>query len=159
MLRIRHAQPFPSGMTATGFWLGLTFGRVTLGFITPRIGEGLAVSIYLVISMGLELIFWLVPQFYVSAVAVALMGFFIGPLFPAGVVAATKLLPREMHVAAIGFAAAVGGGGAALLPFAVGAIAQARGVQTLQPIVLALLVVLLAIWLSLPRIPKHEHQS
>ncbi len=109
--------------------------------------------------MGLELIFWLVPQFYVSAVAVALIGFFIGPLFPAGVVAATKLLPREMHVAAIGFAAAVGGGGAALLPFAVGAIAQARGVQTLQPIVLALLVVLLAIWLSLPRIPKHEHQS
>lgn len=159
MLRIRHAQPFPSGMTATGFWLGLTFGRVTLGFITPRIGEGLAVSVYLVISMGLELIFWLVPQFYVSAVAVALIGFFIGPLFPAGVVAATKLLPREMHVAAIGFAAAVGGGGAALLPFAVGAIAQARGVQTLQPIVLALLVVLLAIWLSLPRIPKHEHQS
>lgn len=159
MLRIRHAQPFPSGMTATGFWLGITMGRVTLGFITPRIGEGLAVSVYLVIAMGLELIFWLVPQFIVSAVAIAFVGFFIGPMFPAGIVAATKLLPRELHVAAIGFAAAVGGGGAALLPFAVGAIAQARGVQTLQPIVLALLVVLLAIWLSLPRIPKHEHEA
>lgn len=159
MLRIRHAQPFPSGMTATGFWLGITVGRVTLGFITPRIGEGLAVSIYLIIAMSLELIFWLVPQFIVSAVAISLIGFFIGPMFPAGIVAATKLLPRELHVAAIGFAAAVGGGGAALLPFAVGAVAQARGVQTLQPIVLALLAVLLAIWLSLPRIPKHEHQA
>lgn len=159
MLRIRHAQPFPSGMTATGFWLGITMGRVTLGFITPRIGEGLAVSIYLIIAMSLELIFWLVPQFIVSAVAISLIGFFIGPMFPAGIVAATKLLPRELHVAAIGFAAAVGGGGAALLPFAVGAVAQARGVQTLQPIVLALLAVLLAIWLSLPRIPKHEHQA
>ena len=45
------------------------------------------------------------------------------------------------------------------LPFAIGAIAQAKGVQTLQPIVLALLVLLLVIWLTLPRIPKHEHQS
>ena len=45
------------------------------------------------------------------------------------------------------------------MPFAVGAIAQARGVQTLQPLVLGFLVLLLAIWLMLPRIPRHEHQS
>ncbi len=45
------------------------------------------------------------------------------------------------------------------MPFAVGAIVQARGVQTLQPIILGFLVLLLAIWLMLPRIPRHEHQS
>ena len=114
MMRIRHGQPFASGMTATGFWLGLTVGRVSLGFLTGRIGERLAVCIYLSCAIGLELIFWLVPQFFVSAVAIALIGFFIGPMFPAGVVAATKLLPQELHVAAIGFSAAVGGGGAAV---------------------------------------------
>ena len=48
---------------------------------------------------------------------------------------------------------------ASRLPFAIGAIAQAKGVQTLQPIVLALLILLLAIWLMLPRIPKYENQS
>lgn len=159
MIRVRHAQPFPSGMTATGFWLGLTAGRLSLGFITPKIGEGLAIIIYILSAIGLELVIWLVPQFYVSAIAIALVGFFIGPLFPSGVVAATKLLPSELHVAAIGFSAALGGGGAAVLPFAVGAIAQAKGVQTLQPIVLALLVMLLAIWLTLPKIPKHFHDS
>ncbi len=159
MIRVRHSQPFASGMTATGFWLGLTIGRVTLGFITPKIGERLAVSIYIICSLGLELLFWLVPQFIVSAVAISLVGFFIGPLFPSTVIMATKLLPQDLHVAALGFAAAIGGGGAALLPFAVGAIANARGVQTLQPIILALLVLLLGIWLSLPRIPKHLHQS
>lgn len=159
MIRVRHGQPFASGMTATGFWLGLTAGRVTLGFVTPLIGERLAVSIYILCSLGLELLFWLVPQFIVSAVAISLVGFFIGPMFPSAVIMATKLLPQDLHVAAIGFAAALGGGGAAVLPFAVGAIANARGVQTLQPIVLALLAVLLAIWLSLPRIPKHLHQS
>ena len=45
------------------------------------------------------------------------------------------------------------------MPFAVGAIVQARGVQTLQPVIMAFLVLLLAIWLMLPRIPRHEHQS
>jgi hypothetical protein len=44
------------------------------------------------------------------------------------------------------------------LPFAVGAIAQVRGVQCLQPIVLAMIVVLLGLWLLLPRIQKHPHQ-
>ena len=82
--------------------------------------------------MGLELVFWLVPQFYVSAVAVGLLGFFLGPMFPAAVVAATKLLPRHLHVSAIGFSAAFGGGGAAIFPFAVGAIAQAKGVQVFR---------------------------
>lgn len=45
------------------------------------------------------------------------------------------------------------------LPFAVGAIAQAKGPATLQPIVLALLAVLLGIWLTLPRMPKRLHEA
>lgn len=114
MLQVRGSSPFASGIIATGFWAGLTVGRVTLGFITPRMGERLAVSVYLVIALGLELLFWLVPSFYVSAVAIALLGYFIGPLFPAVIVAAAKLLPKHLHITAIGFAAAVGGGGGAV---------------------------------------------
>lgn len=174
MLEVRHGEDFASGMTATGFWMGITVGRLVLGFVTPRLGEKLAIAvslyntltrslinnsppqIYLPLTMALELIFWLVPQFYVSAVAVAFQGFFLGPLFPAAVVAATKLLPRHLHVSAIGFAAAFGGSGAAVFPFAVGAIAEAKGVQVLQPIILALLAVILALWLCLPRIHKKQ---
>ena len=114
MLRVRDAAPFASGMTVTGFWLGITVGRVVLGFVTPRFGERRSVTAYLLLAMGLELVFWLVPQFYVSAVAVGLLGFFLGPLFPAVVVAATKILPKRMHVGSIGFSTAVGGSGAAL---------------------------------------------
>lgn len=156
MIQVRKGEPFASGMTATGFWLGLTIGRFVLGFITPKIGEKLAITIYLPITMGLELLFWLVPQFIVSAVAVGLQGFFIGPLFPAAIVAMSKLLPRHLHVGAIGFAAAFGGSGAAVLPFAVGAIAQARGVQVLQPIILGLLGVILIFWIGLPRLDKKK---
>lgn len=106
--------------------------------------------------MALELLFWLVPQFYVSAVAVAFQGFFLGPLFPAAVVACTKLLPKHLHVSSIGFAAAFGGSGGALFPYAVGAIAQAKGVKVLQPIVLALLAVIWLLWLMLPRMNKKK---
>jgi len=62
-----------------------------------------------------------------------------------------------LHVSAIGFAAAVGGGGAAVFPFAVGAIAQKAGVQVLMPIVVALLVVDLGLWLGLPRKGKSRN--
>ncbi|KAI1763868.1 MFS general substrate transporter [Hypoxylon sp. FL1150] len=154
MIQVRQGEAFASGMAATGFWLGLTIGRFVLGFITPRIGEKRAIMIYLPVTMGLELLFWLVPQFIVSAVAVGLQGFFIGPLFPAAIVAVSKLLPRHLHVGAIGFAAAFGSSGAAVLPFVVGLIAQAQGVQVLQPIILALLGVILMFWCGLPRIGK-----
>lgn len=146
MIRVRDAEAFASGMSETGFWLGITVGRVVLGFVTPRIGEKLAImvcslsdhigcglmltmQIYLPCAMGeslriiaypclsssahrsagLQLVFWLVPQFYVSVVAVALQGFFLGPLFPAAVVVCTKTLPKHLHVSSIGFAAAFGG--------------------------------------------------
>jgi fucose permease len=45
MIRVRHGARFASGMTATGFWLGLTVGRFILGFVTPRIGEKLAIAV------------------------------------------------------------------------------------------------------------------
>ncbi|EGU74420.1 hypothetical protein FOXB_15070 [Fusarium oxysporum f. sp. conglutinans Fo5176] len=154
MIRVRKAENYPAGMTSMGFWLGLAVGRAILGFVTPLLGVKVAVSLYLPAAMALQLIFWLVPSFYVSAVTVALQGFFLGPLFPAVVVATTKMLPKHLHVSTIGFAAAFGGSGAAILPFAVGAIAQAKGVKTLQPIILAFLTALLGLWLCLPRIGK-----
>jgi len=150
MLVVRHAAPFDAGLTVTFFWLGLTVGRVALGFVTGRVGEKVAITAYLVLSIALQLLYWLVPSFVASAVFVSFLGFFLGPLFPAAIVAATKLLPSDYHVSAIGFAAAFGGGGAAIFPFAVGAIAQSKGVEVLQPICLAILAFILLMWWFLP---------
>lgn len=38
MLQVRHGEQFASGMSAVGFWLGITVGRVVLGFVSPRLG-------------------------------------------------------------------------------------------------------------------------
>ena len=107
-------------------------------------------QIYLLAAAAMQLIFWLVPNFIASAVAVAIVGFFLGPLFPAAVVATTKLLPQHLHIAGVGFAVSSGAAGACIMPFAVGAIAQAKGVQVLMPIILALLLADIFAWLWLP---------
>ncbi|KAF8421639.1 MFS transporter [Tirmania nivea] len=160
MIRVRNGSPFDSGMVSAGFWIGLTMGRFTLGWLTGRFGEKLMVSIYLLLAIVLELIFLLIPHFYVSAVSVALLGYFIGPLVPSAMAVQTRLLPQRLHVSAVGIAAAVGGSGTAILPFAVGAIATKAGVQVLQPIILGLFVALLGLWVLLPRVPRvHTHDN
>jgi fucose permease len=111
-------------------------------------------SIFLACAIALQLVLWLVPSMMVSAVSVAFLGFFLGPLFPAGVVMVVKLLPKYLHVSSIGFATALGGTGGAVFPFSIGAIAQAKGVEVLQPVVLALLLGVMALWLAFPRKSK-----
>lgn len=157
MTKVRNASKFKAGASSTGFWAGMTVGRVGLSFLTSRLGEFRSVIIYLCITTGLELVFWLVPSFIVSAVAVAFLGMFLGPLFPTAVVLMTKLLPRDLHVGSIGFATAFGGSGGALFPFIIGAIAQNTGVKNLQPVILALFIVIILLWLCLPRSGKKDH--
>ncbi|KAI4706095.1 hypothetical protein J4E89_009148 [Alternaria sp. Ai002NY15] len=159
MRQERAGGDFESGIVATGFWTGIAAGRLVLSFITPKLGEKLAVLIYIVIAITCQLMFWLVPSFHVSAIFVALQGFFLGPLFPAVIVAATKALPPHLHVSAIGFAAAIGVGGGAALPFAIGSLAQTEGLGVLQPIILAVLAALLVLWLCFPKLEKRKTEG
>lgn len=156
MLRVRKASRYASGNSGTGFWAGMAVGRAALGFVTERFGERLCVTVYLVICVALHLVFWLVPEFLVSAVAVAFLGFFLGPLFPGAVMMTAKLLPKQIHVSAIGFAMAIGGTGGTVFPFIIGAAAESKGVWVLQPIILALIAVVSVVWLLFPRLKKGE---
>ena len=103
--------------------------------------------------------FWLVPSFHVSAIFVALQGFFLSPLFPAVIVAATKALPPHLHISAIGFTTAIGFSRGAALPFAIGSLAQTKGLSILQPIILAVLAALLVLWLCFPKLEKRKTEG
>jgi len=72
-------------------------------------------------------------------------------MFGTAIVLITKLLPKSLHVGTIGFATAFGGSGGAIFPFVIGAVAQAKGVQTFQPFILALLVAITVLWFIVPR--------
>lgn len=177
MLHVRHATPYASGIIGTGFWAGMTVGRSVLGVVTHfmievtnrpdkgdvisrlRLTERSIVAVYLSCAIGLQLLFWLVPSILASAIAVAFLGVFLGPVFPSGIIMATKLLPGHLHVPSVGFSTALGGTGGAVFPFVVGAIAQAKGVGVLQPIILAMLAVLLLVWLCFPRLKTRSHSD
>jgi fucose permease len=156
MLRVRNADAFAAGASSSGFWAGMVAGRALLGFVTDKFGERLSVLAYITLSIGLQLLFWLVPQFIVSAVAVSFLGFFLGPLYPAAITLAAKLLPKHLHVVCMGFALAIGGAGGAISPFTVGTIAGSTGVWVLQPIMVGLLLVMIGMWFAFPKVQKND---
>lgn len=90
---------------ASGFWGGLALGRLLLADITSKFGERTMIFIYIVIGLIMQLFFWFIPDVVANAVVVSLLGFVIGPFFPAGLTVITKLLPRDLHVASIGMCA------------------------------------------------------
>ncbi|KAK9387961.1 major facilitator superfamily domain-containing protein [Lipomyces mesembrius] len=150
MVTERHGEPAKMGAVASGYWAGLTVGRMVLGFVTGRIGENTMATVYLILSIAFELVFWLAPSIVASAVGVSLVGVFFGPVFPTAMIALTRLLPKRLHVTGIGFAASFGGGGSAVFPFITGAMAQSQGAWVLQPLVVALIGAMVVIWMTIP---------
>lgn len=50
--------------------------------------------------------------------------------------------------------ASFGQAGSAVFPFIVGAISQKHGLEALNPVVTAMLVALIVVWVATPRVPK-----
>lgn len=69
------------GYIPTGYYGGLFLGRLLLAEPTFRLGEKRMVLVYCGICLGLQLLFWLVPNIIANATALSLMGFFYGPFF------------------------------------------------------------------------------
>ncbi|KAK2599685.1 hypothetical protein N8I77_011418 [Diaporthe amygdali] len=153
MLRARHASTYVASLSSSGFWIGMAVGRLLLGLVTDKVGVRVAATVYVVIAIVAQAVLAAVDVAAVSIVAVIVVGFFLGPLFPSGIVVLARLLPKDLHVGAVSFVASVGQLGAACGPFALGSLVQLLGIQTFQLFILALLVVALLLWLMFPRLP------
>ena len=86
------------------------------------------------VKKSFQLIVWLVPSFTASAISVSIIGVLMGPMFPIAINHAARVLPRHLMNAAVGWMAACGAGGSALLPFITGTIASNLGIESLQPL-------------------------
>lgn len=153
MTRVNHTSHYLASLSSSGFWIGQAAGRLTLGPVTEWVGVRTATIAYLVAALAFEALFTAVHIPIISAISIALLGYCIGPLFPSGIFMMTRLLPKELHVGAISFVVLIGQVGGALLPFALGALADRLGIQVFQVVVFAQLVVTLLLWLSFPRLP------
>lgn len=72
----------------------------------------------------------------------------------------TRLIPKSLHVAAVGYIFVMGQVGAAVFPFVTGVVANKMGPHVLQPIATALLVASGVVWLLIPmKDVKHEAEA
>ncbi|KAH9061095.1 major facilitator superfamily domain-containing protein [Lactarius vividus] len=133
VIQVRHGGP-SSGYISTGFFGGLTVGRVALLWVNKKIGERTAIYVYALLTIGLELVVWLVPSLIGGAVAVSLVGVLLGPIYPIVMNEAGRILPRWLLTGCIGWIAGFGQTGSAVLPFMTGAIASRTGIKSLHPL-------------------------
>lgn len=99
---VRKGQLAQVGYISSAFYGGLAAGRLLLAEPTFRFGEKRMFLAYAVVSLGLQIIFWRVPNVVVDAVTVSLMGFFLGPAFATGVSVGSKLVPAELQPSGLG---------------------------------------------------------
>jgi len=156
MIQVRHGG-LSSGYISAGFFGGLTVGRVALLWVNTKIGERMAVFVYALLAIGLELVVWLVPSLIGGAVAVSLVGVLLGPIYPIVMNEAGRILPRWLLTGCIGWIAGFGQTGSAILPFMTGAIASRTGIKSLQPLLVSMMGVLVVSWACVPK--GHQRQD
>jgi len=90
---------------------GLTIGRFVLTHIATRVGEKPFVVVMTVGCLAFQFLVWFVPSIIGEAVAVAIIGLLIGPIYPGAQTVFTRLLPGKLQVFAIGFISSMGSSG------------------------------------------------
>ncbi|KAJ8078953.1 hypothetical protein PM082_013237 [Marasmius tenuissimus] len=145
VIRERNGGP-DAGYISSGFFGGLMVGRVALLWINSLLGERNAMFLYAGLAIGLELVIWLVPSLIGGAVAISIVGFLLGPMYPITMNHAGRVLPRWILTGAIGWIAGFGQAGSAFFPFVTGALANKYGIKSLQPLLVAMMVAMTILW-------------
>jgi fucose permease len=156
-----------AGYAVSGYWLGLTVGRFVISPIAARIGATTARMIYacLIGVVAATTLAWLSPAAIPASVALTLLGFFLGPIFPTTMAIVPQLTQERLAPAAIGVLNAGSTVGGSALPWLIGAVSQATGIWTLLPFTLALGALQFAGWRPLarrigpPRVAAESHSQ
>ncbi|PAV15087.1 MFS general substrate transporter [Pyrrhoderma noxium] len=139
-----------SGYISSGFFAGLALGRVGLLWFNKLVGERRVIWLYILLCIGLEIIIWIVPSLVGDAVAVSFIGLFLGPVYPIVMNRTALLVPPWLMSSAVGWIAALGMSGSAVLPFITGVMSNKLGLISLQPLVVSALAVMFGLWMSIP---------
>jgi fucose permease len=154
LINYRNGDPAHVGYVTSGFWGGITLGRFVLVHPAHKIGERISVVALVIGCAALQLLVWLVPNTIGDAVAVAIVGLLLGPVYPLATGVFSKLLPRNIQMSSLGFVASMGSSGGALAPFLTGLLAQKVGTVVLNPVCIALFIIMEAAWFFLPKQQK-----
>jgi fucose permease len=136
-----------AGYTVSGYWLGLTLGRFLISPIAARAGVTTAGMIYACLAgvTTAATLAWLSPT-TLTCVALGLLGFFLGPVFPTTMAITPRLTQGRLVPTAIGVMNAASVIGGSTLPWLAGTIAQNAGMWVLLPFAVALAMAQFSAW-------------
>uniref|UniRef100_A0A8H7XKR5 pyranose dehydrogenase (acceptor) n=1 Tax=Psilocybe cubensis TaxID=181762 RepID=A0A8H7XKR5_PSICU len=140
-----------SGYISSGFFGGLTIGRLCLMWLNKMVGEYRVVTIYALIAIGLELTVWFIPNIIGNAVSVSLVGVVLGPMYPLLVSHMTKILPKWLLTGSVGLVTGIGVAGSAALPLITGVLASRYGIASVQPLMISMMSGMVIIWAVIPK--------
>lgn len=156
LIDYRNGDPAQVGYVTAGFWGGITLGRFLMVTPAHKIGDRISVLALTVGTAAFQLLLWFLPNVIGNAVAVALIGLLLGPIYPCATGVFSKLLPAHLQITSLGLIGSVGSSGGALFPFLTGVLAQGSGTVVLNPVCIALYVVMIGAWLGIPRVAKRR---
>ncbi|BEI90929.1 uncharacterized protein CcaverHIS019_0309990 [Cutaneotrichosporon cavernicola] len=140
-----------AGYAVTGFWGGMSVGRIVLIPVTKKIGYQFSIYLYAAIALALELTIWFTHSLIGNGVCYAFVGFFLGPIYPNALMVVSQVLDDDLRGGVMGIMGSLGGAGAAAIPFMTGGIADKHGIWTIQPIAVAMIAAFTTIWMFVPR--------
>lgn len=143
-----------AGYVTSGYFGGITIGRVILIPVTRALGMSNAIFIYTIIAIALEVVIWTTRSIVGNAVLYAIIGILLGPMYPIVMVVVGRIIPDKLQGGAIGLIASLGQVGSAIIPFMTGGVAQHTGIWVLQPLMLSLMAGWLIFWVFVPRTQK-----
>jgi fucose permease len=151
---LREARGFSmsaAGTSVSLFWGGLMLSRVVFGLL-PSIRRPARLMRVCIGSVALAAgVLILGSGVWLSLGAVAVLGFACGPIFPS-LIAATPARLGSAHAAnGVGFQVAAAACGQALIPWAVGGVAQQSSLAILGPLLLGFAIALMAVHEALVR--------
>jgi fucose permease len=145
LTEVRGVSLAAAGTWVTLYWSGLTAGRVIFGLVANRWPLEALVRGALVAIAAAAALIAADPFPAASALGLALLGFACGPIFPS-LIAATPARLGVAHAAnGVGFQIAAAACGQALIPWAVGGLAQRSSLAVLGPVLLGFAVALIAV--------------
>jgi fucose permease len=136
-----------SAWMVSGYWIGLTLGRIVLAQLVTWLSERRAIQIGVIGAMLGVLLTWLIPTGMLSALGICLTGFCLGPIFPTTMALMPKLFSQRLLATAIGLVASLGGLGGTLFPWLSGNLAQAFGLWIILPLAIAMTVMMFLLWI------------
>ncbi|KWU41146.1 MFS general substrate transporter, partial [Rhodotorula sp. JG-1b] len=156
LLSKRNAPAASSRYVLSGLWGGIATGRVVLAWaLANRLGEKTFAVVMLAATSAILAVLY-VRSFIVDAVALALVGFFLGPVTPKVLAAIGARVPPSLKGSVVSLLVGTGLLGSSVGPLLFGVVAGRGGLSLLPAVMIGVSVFSIGAWLAVPKNRRRE---